>query len=372
MRIAYWVPAFLPDIGGMEVLAAKTLPIFKEMGYEPIIITAYGSYQDIQEETEYKGIPIYRFHFREALGNKDLAEILKIKHRVSELIDDFKPDLTHFNFSDPWIYFHLSTTSAQAAPTITTLHRSVEDFSTTKDSALGKLLRSSAWVCGVSKIILDDAREALPEIRERSSVIYNGLETPDVVPTDLPFDHPKLFCLGRIIPDKGFDLAIKAFAIIHKQYPELRMVVAGDGFARKELQALTQELGVSEKVVFPGWVDPEVIPDLLNQATIVIIPSRWREPFPLVALQTGQMARPAVATRAGGLPEAIMDGKTGYLFEMENVEEIVSHLCALLDEPQLAQKMGDNARSHILREFSIEKFIQSYDQLYKKIGNNDG
>jgi len=372
MRIAYWLPAFLPDIGGMEVLAAKTLPVFKEKGYDPVIITAYGSYQNLPEVTEYKGIPVYRFHFREVLGNKDLAGILKIKKRINNIIAEFKPELTHFNFSDPWIYFHLSSNSADAAPTITTLHRSVAEFGTSKDSALGKLLRGSQWVCGVSQIILDDARTAIPEIGERSSVIYNGLEIPDVEPVPLPFDSPVLLCMGRLIQDKGFDLALKAFSRIHHSYPNLKMIVAGDGNSKLELQQLTKELGVDDKTEFTGWIDPDLIPKLLNRATIVIIPSRWREPFPLVALQTGLMARPVVATRAGGLPEAIIDGETGYLFEMENVEQIADALRTLLDSPTASQEMGNNARKHIQKEFSLEKFIQSYDLLYKKIGAGDG
>jgi glycosyltransferase involved in cell wall biosynthesis len=80
-----------------------------------------------------------------------------------------------------------------------------------------------------------------------------------------------------------------------------------------------------------------------------------------------QMARPVVATKAGGLPESIMDGETGFLFEMENVDQMTDRLRILLDDYELAAEMGRKGRERVKEFFSLERFIGEYDKVYRRI-----
>ena len=162
--------------------------------------------------------------------------------------------------------------------------------------------------------MLEEILQLAPSIVSYSSVIHNGLKIPELQPLPISFTPPRLLCIGRLVPQKGFDLAIKAIRSLTKEYPRIKMIIAGEGPIRAELEQLTIDLELSQSVEFLGVVDPEMIPELINNSTIVIMPSRY-ESFGLVALQTAQMERPIVATRIGGLPEIILNNKTGLLVE---------------------------------------------------------
>lgn len=364
MKILYWTPEFYPDIGGIEVLSTKVLPIFRERNYDFLVVTSHGR-QRSPDFSFFNGIPVHRFHFREALGKRDPKRILLYQKQVARLKKAFNPDLVHFHFGDPYGYFQVTTADSYPTPTLVTLHMSVADYNVEKDTMIHKLLRKARWVVGVSKSTLTDARRVVPTILKRSSVIYNGLDFPELDPEPLNFDEPRILCLGRMVREKGFDLAIAAFADIKKKFPGSRLILAGDGLARVDLERQTAALGLTEFVDFLGWVDPEDVSVLINQATIVILPSRWREPFPLVALQAAQMARPVVASRVGGLPEFVVHQNTGLLVEREAPQQLAGAITYLLEHPDISERYGLSARERTREAFSLSRYVDSYDQLYK-------
>ena len=102
----------------------------------------------------------------------------------------------------------------------------------------------------------------------------------------------------------------------------------------------------------------------MNEATFVVMPSRWEEAFGLVALEAALMERPVIATRVGGLPEIVVDGVTGILVEKENSEELASAISRLLKNPEEAIKMGRAARVRAEAMFTLEHHIDAYESLY--------
>src|SRR5262249_3612688 len=184
------------------------------------------------------------------------------------------------------------------------------------DALMSLTLRNAVWVVGCSEAILLRGQQFVPEIIPRSSVIYNARKEPSLLPGPLPSKAPRVLCLGRLAPEKGFDLALTAFAAVIERHPHARLLIAGDGPARSDLERQAGQSGLGRAVDFVGWVAPDQIPALLNGATAVVIPSR-QEGLPLVAVEAALMARPVVATRVGGLPEAIVHQQTGVLVEPE-------------------------------------------------------
>jgi glycogen(starch) synthase len=367
VKILYWTPFFLPDIGGIEVLAAKVLPKLQQRNYDLVVVTSHGRY-DLADETQYNGIPIYRFHTRSALGKGNLGQLIRIRRKVAKLKQSFEPDLVHINFSDPSVYFHLSTATAYPSPTLVTLHQNLAYFGLKGglDTLLGQTLSMADWVTAVSAVTLSGVQAFRPEIRERSSVIYNGLDTPDVIPEPLPFDAPQILCMGRLIHQKGFDLAITAFASLVKRFPHARLTIVGDGPNRFDLEQQAAALGLGEAVEFKGRTSPEHVPELMNRATIVVMPSRC-EGFPMVALEAAQMARPIVATPVGGLPESVVHQQTGLLVEPEDSLALAEAIAFLLVHPDIARQMGQAGRSRALDMFNMERFVDAYDALYRKL-----
>jgi glycogen(starch) synthase len=184
---------------------------------------------------------------------------------------------------------------------------------------------------------------------------------------ELPsFSPPRLLCLGRAVSQKGFDLALAAFARLVPRFPGIRLTIGGDGKEKPSLEAMAHQLGVANSVEFRGWVQPEHVPELLSSHTLVLMPSRF-EPFGIVALQAAQMARPVVATRVGGLPEVVAAGETGLLVENGDVDGLVKAITVLLDDPERAVRMGQAARQRAQEKFSWDNFVDSYDSLYRRL-----
>jgi glycosyltransferase involved in cell wall biosynthesis len=367
MKILYWTPLFLPDIGGIETLSAKLLPELQKRNYDIVVLTSHGKH-GVADKTEFEGIPVFRFHFRDVFGKHDLHQLFRLRAQVAKLKQSFKPDLIHIHMSDPSVYFHLSTLSAFPAPTIVTIHQDTKclGFKGGLDTLLGNTLRMTAWVTAVSKATLFDLIHIEPEIENRSSVIYNGLDSPDIIPAPLPFDPPRILCLGRLIHTKGLDLAVTAFSSLLNRFPRVRLTIVGEGPQRTQLEKQVINLGLTESVEFMGRVEPEEVPAVINQATVIVMPSRV-EGFPMRALEAAQMARPVVATPAGGLAEAIVHQQTGLIIEKENSFALAEAVGFLLGHPDVAVRMGQAARSRVLGTFSLKSCVDSYDRLYRRL-----
>jgi glycogen(starch) synthase len=369
-RILYWTPFFLPDIGGIETLSAKLLPALQAEGYDIIVLTSHGKY-DVPDRTEFNGIPVLRFHTRRAIGRRELSHILQIRAEVTRLKQSFKPDLIHIHMSDPSVYFHVSTSAACLAPTIVSIHQNVQyfGFKGGQDTLLGNALHMADWVTAVSGSTLSDLLRIAPEISNRSSVIYNGLNSPDIVPAPISFDPPRILCLGRLIHAKGIDLAVAAFASVLNSYPNAQLMIVGEGPKRNELEKQVSGLGLKDSVTFTGVVGPEDVRAVMNRATMVVMPSRV-EGFPMGALEAAQMGRPVIASPAGGLPEAIVHRRTGLIVERENAPAIADAIAFLLAHPHMASDMGRAAHLRVLDKFSFRSCVESYSGLYRRLARS--
>lgn len=201
----------------------------------------------------------------------------------------------------------------------------------------------------------------------RDSVISIPNGVPDVA--DLPAapllpagGQMVVGAIGRLDAMKGFDILIWAIA----QVEGVQVYILGDGGERQDLEALTNELGVSQRVHFFGWVDhPRAY---LSQFDVVAMPSR-SEGFPLVMVEAMLAARPVIATRVGSMPEAIVDGKTGILIEKNDVAGLAQALKQLRDDPHQRDVLGQQARARAITELTADRMAVSYQQLWQELLN---
>jgi len=371
MRVLFWSELFWPYIGGAEIFASNLLDALRERGHDAIVVTRQDS-PDLPLQDQYHGLPVHRFPFWTAFANRRIDELIAVRQRLTKLKREFMPDLVHIHGFGPSVLFHLDTTQAHGCPLLVTL---VEERQHTEGrELLGRILRSADWVTGKSAPVLAQARRFAPEITNRSSVIHNGLQVPALLPEPLPTDPPRLLCLGRLSVQKGFDVALTAFASIARRFPNARLFVAGDGPQRSALEYRAADLGLTNAVDFMGWVSPHEVLALINTATIVLMPSRW-EGLPSVVLQAAMMARPVVATRVSGLSEVVVHQNTGLLVEPEDAEGLANAIALLLDQPEAAVRMGLAARQRVQEVFSWEKCVAAYEALWRRLianGRNRG
>ena len=369
MRVLVWQELFWPCIGGIEVLSTKLFPNLRERGWEFVVVTRQDS-PDLPTQANYQGISVYRYPFPwNAFSNGSIDKLRQMRHQITRLMHEFNPDLVHLNSFGPSFFFYHNVPHASSVPLLVTLHtapRSVlPDASLTPDGLFHKTLCRADWITGVSEAVLCEARQLVPTISSHSSVVYNGFETQDV-PAPLPFDPPCLLCVGRLIPDKGFDLAIAALVSVRESFPCVRLIIAGDGPERRALEEQVTHRNLSRSVEFLGWVPPDQVSKLLNRATAVLMPSH-REGLPSVAIEGALMARPIIATQVGGIPEVVINERTGLLVSEGDHEALARAILNLLHNARRAESFGDAARLRAQELFSFNRYLNSYDDLYRKL-----
>ena len=364
MRLLYCTELVWPYIGGIQVMASQTLPALRRLGYEITVVSSHAASR-LDDEEEISGIRVFRLPIRAALADNDPEALTRMSAHVDALYRNFRPDIVHMNFAGPSMWLFLTTAQAHPAPLVV-VYRGVPEQAATDGSLYHHAATAAAWTVGVSQAVLDSVLESFPELATRSSVIYNAFREPTLEPTPLPRTKPRILCLGRLVEEKCFGLAVDAMPAVLKRFPEATLVIAGDGPERRRLEERVERRGIVAATEFIGWVSPDAVPGLLNETSVLAMPSRI-EGLPGVAIQAAQMARPVIATRVGGSPEVVAHGETGLLIEKGDSDGLAAAICSLLSDPGTASSMGARARRRAQRLFDWEKHVRAYDALYRKV-----
>ena len=178
-------------------------------------------------------------------------------------------------------------------------------------------------------------------------------------PSDGP---PRVVFLGRLVPHKGLGWLLKALAQVKS---DVRFDVAGEGYAREEMQRLAERLGLGDRVMFHGWVPPETAKKLVESARAVVFPSLWHEPAGLVTLEAAAYGRPVIASRVGGIPEYAHEDYS-LLVDPNDVSGLASAIEQLATDRTLAETMGRRGRTAVEQDFSMASFLDDLDAFYQR------
>lgn len=194
----------------------------------------------------------------------------------------------------------------------------------------------------------------------RFEVVHYGIAVSAEPPA--PPASPKLLCVGRLIPIKGHELLLRAFAEARRDVPALELVIAGEGALRTELDALVVQLAIEHAVHFVGRLSP--IAPAYERAAVVVVPSLG-EGFGMVALEAAERGRAVIASAVGGLPEIVDDGRTGTLVPPGDAAALAAAIVDLTTQPERVIAMGRAARERALLEFSLDRCADRIDELYR-------
>jgi glycogen(starch) synthase len=366
VRVLVWSQYSWPYIGGTEIQAQHLWPELRARGHEVTVVS--GRAHDAQADAEtVSGVPVYRLRLREALVSGDPRRVAALCRDVAALRRRVAPDVIVVAALGPLdLYLDMSARS-HPAPLVVTPQQDIPARLLEPAALPGRTLRAARWVACCSASIRDEVCAAAPELRPRSSVIYHGVPLPPA-PGPPPLDPPHLLGIGRLVPFKGFDVALQAFRRVLDRLPRARLTLAGDGPERTALEHLAARLGVRDAVDFVGWVHPGRVQALMSAATLVLMPSRW-EGLPLVALEAQAAGRPVVASRAGGLPEVVVDGETGRLVPPDAPEALADAVLALLARPVELARMGHAARERAARVFDQVRCVDEYAALLEEVSS---
>src|SRR3954463_1729642 len=207
---------------------------------------------------------------------------------------------------------------------------------------------------------------------EHIRLVFNGTDlrrfSPEDhgSPGDSRFGSNMIFACRQLFPRKGIRFLLEAAAALKPQFPDLKLVLAGDGFERPELVRLAEELGIAEDVTFLGWVPNNALPPYYRAAAVSVIPS-LEEGFGIPAAEAMGCEVPVVASDAGGLPEVVEHGVTGLVVPRGDVAVLASAIGSLLQGPERRRRLGQAGRARALRLFDWDRTAEQFEEVYSEI-----
>ena len=224
---------------------------------------------------------------------------------------------------------------------------------------------------GVSDVLIAPSDFMLQRLRRvsrapRYARIYPGLWLDRFMPGPATSGEPDVLtvgCAARLIEGKGVDVLLKAVARASRSTP-MALQIAGDGPMKSELVQLARDMGLERATRFWGSVSD--MPAFWRSCDIAVVPSStWVESFGMVAAEAMACGKPVLASRQGGLPELVMEGSTGYLFEPGNHAELADLLARYAEDPALRGDHGRAAMEHSRDRFDISRSARELEELLR-------
>jgi colanic acid/amylovoran biosynthesis glycosyltransferase len=230
-----------------------------------------------------------------------------------------------------------------------------------------KLKTSDAIFIAVSKFVRRKLLEqGFPG--ERVLVEYTGVDTKKFRPAPAPpEDRPIILFVGRLVEFKGAEFLIKAASEVQRQFPEVELVLIGDGPLRKDLEKLAKQ--ALRRYRFLGVRTPEEVCNWMKRASVLCMPSITTrsgeaEGFGMVCAEAQAVGKPVVAFDSGGIPEIISHANTGFLAAERDWQALAEYLMILLQNPELRERFGRAGREAILRQFDLQHCTRQLERVY--------
>lgn len=216
------------------------------------------------------------------------------------------------------------------------------------------IVLSTQWAEWVSTITTDSSKVI---------IVYNAV--PDVSIKNNTQQKPVILFLGRLGERKGVTDLINAFSLLAEKFPECSLQLGGDGDIEKYRKQVNN-FNLSDRVQFLGWVSGETKNDYLSKATIYCLPS-YNEGFPMGILEAMSAGVAVVASKAGGIPDAITHGKEGLLVDAGNVTDLSNALSQMLQDDVQREQFVLAAKSKFMKNFSPNVIIPQLEIIYKEL-----
>lgn len=357
-----------PLFGGAEkqmLILAKNLD---KAIFEPVIVCRkVETLKPLIEEANELKIKTYLIASKSKHSLKNLSELRKI-------LKIEKPDLIHVQAWNPMAgKFAILAARQNKIPLIITEH---DPFLLNWPKSIYKKWANQkvAKIIAVSHANQKMLEEIYPEMIGRLTTIHNGIEKfiaigeskKQQIRREIFRAGPEtkvILGIGTLHERKGFKYLIGAYAKIHKDFSNSRLVIAGEGPERESLENLIKNLNISDKVFLIG--QSEDVPSLMQSANLMALPS-LKEAFGLVILEAMQAGLPIIASQVGGIPEIISSSELGLLIEPANKNKLVKALTKLLSKKDLADQLRIKGLEH-WKKFSASKMAKKTSQIYQEI-----
>lgn len=267
---------------------------------------------------------------------------------LKKVLKDFQPDIFHAHYLSSYGFigalaafkpFYVSVWGRDIFqfPRQGKVNRSIVEFT----------LKRADVICSTSHVM---AKETNKYTNKKVFVTPFGVDMTKFKPVDgLKSDATLTIGTVKALSDKyGIGDLVKAFSIVHSKYPNADLLIVGDGPQKSEYEKLVEELGVSGATTFTGRVPNDQVPLYINKMDIFGVPSTEdSESFGVAAVEAMACGVPPVVSDVGGLPEVVLEGKTGYVVKKESPEQLAEAILKLVEDKNLRKQMGLNGINHV-------------------------
>ena len=355
------------DPGGAERVVHDIATGLDPGRFEPLVISVRPATGDVAGWLARAGVPVRSVGSRGRLGLGDAR-------RLETILREERVEILHAHLVRA---IHLGAKAGRRAgvgATVATVHDIQRMLGRLRLGAMRRAAgRLDAAAC-VSEAARGDLVARVGIAPEKVRVIPNGI---DPARFEGPFDRDEtrrslgvdkdaflVLSLGRLRPEKGHDVALRAMTLAAREEPRARLVVVGDGPQRARLERLASRLGLGARAVFAG--QREDVPAILSAANCMVAPSRY-EGFGLAAAEAMAAGLPVIASDVYALPELIEDGVSGMLVPPEEPGELAKAVLRALRDGGLARALGAAARERVRERFTLGKMLRSYESLYEDV-----
>jgi len=376
MNIALFASAFYPHIGGVEELVRQLAHAYREAGHHAIVITNKWP-PTLADNEMYEGIPTYRLSMRMPEGNP--KELIRnaltqraTKRKLLTILQRHSIDLIHVQCVSVNGYYALLARQSLDLPLVVTAQgeRTMDaekryERSPLLNRVLRDLLTEASAISACSQDTLTDIETFYGKpFGSRANVVHNGVRLEDFAASK-PYTHSRSYILGvgRLVPQKGFDVLIDAFAQANLSSHDL--LLAGEGPERKTLEAQIEKLGLQSRVHLLGRADRPTAISLFQGCDWFVLPSRM-EPQGIVNLEAMAAGKAVIASRVGGVSEIVLDNETGLLVPPDSVNALSLAISRFADDPDTRQRLGNAGRVRA-QSFDWQAIAVRYCELYRKI-----
>lgn len=369
-KVLFICSIYKPNFGGVEIAMEQTAKCLRKRGVESIILTKRFP-KDLPEFEIVDDVPVYRV--ARPVSNSEfesvIANILKneseLKVDIVHIVGIRRPmPLLGFLLAKRWNVPCLVTFAGGDLPQSDNEESQQlwqEGLTTVRDI----VPQADDWTA-FSDHTSNLALEVLKDIR-KPKVIYGGVDLESIQSTEVVINESSYFFSARRLEySKGIDLLIKAFAKISPKLRDYELIIAGDGAARKGLEELATSL--SARVKFLGSVDQATVFKYMKGAVAHICPSR-AESGGLVNYEAQATGCIAIGSNVDGIPEYIINNKTGLLFETENTEDLSKKLLIASSDDSEVREIRKNAIDES-NKHGWDTFADTYLNLYQSLARN--
>jgi N-acetyl-alpha-D-glucosaminyl L-malate synthase BshA len=359
-----------PTSGGSGVVATELGSALASRGHEVHVVSYRKPFRIGPASDRFHfhkvEIPVYPLFEYPSYGLAAAALMAKV-------VNEHGLDILHVHYAYPHAvsaYLARRMARRRHLKIVTTLHgtdimlvRENESFSSLTRFGI---LESDA-VTAVSAFLRDTTRTWF-DIRKPIDVIPNFVDANRFRPPAARAPGPfRIIHISNFRPVKRSLDAVKAFRIVRLNH-EARLRMVGVGPEQKAARALARKLGVLKDVEFTG--EERHVEKSLAESDLLLSTSEF-EGFGLAPLEAMAVGLPVVATRAGGISEVVVDGATGRLAEVGNVEGLAARIGSLVENPLVARRLGEAGRRRAIRSFGLDRIVPMYERIYERLARRE-